>query len=257
MQPGRVARRDYEYKRCGTANVFCGVEPKAGRHFTKVTPTRCSAEFADYLLEIAARYPAADTIHLVMDNLSTHTRKALVERFGEKAGGWLWNRFTVHYTPKHGSWLNQAEMEVSLFSRQCLGKRRIGDIAALRKQARAWNRRVNQPRPRFSGSSRADRLEERFTTQSRGQSTRWSNTTRSASRQTETRGVSCPAKPCKAPVNRARRVAGGFSCLRSAPTVGRLHCCSRDAADNLREVLWAKISALNKTRKLCVANLVL
>ncbi len=90
------------------------------------------------------RYPAADTIHLVMDNLSTHTRKALGERFGEKAGSWLWDRFTIHYTPKHGSWLNQAEMEVSLFSRQCLGKRRIGNIAALRKQARAWNRRVNQ-----------------------------------------------------------------------------------------------------------------
>jgi hypothetical protein len=143
MQPGRVGRRDYEYKRCGTANVFCGVEPKAGRHFTKVTPTRCSAEFADYLLEIAASYPAADTIHLVMDNLSTHTRKALVERFGDKAAAWLWNRFTVHYTPKHGSWLNQAEMEVSLFSRQCLGKRRIGNIVALRKQARAWNRRLN------------------------------------------------------------------------------------------------------------------
>jgi hypothetical protein len=117
MQPGRVGRRDYEYKRCGTANVFCGVEPKAGRHFTKVTPTRCSAEFADYLLEIAASYPAADTIHLVMDNLSTHTRKALVERVGDKAAAWLWNRFTVHYTPKHGSWLNQVEMEVSLFSR--------------------------------------------------------------------------------------------------------------------------------------------
>jgi hypothetical protein len=144
MRTGRVARRDYEYKRCGAANVFCGVEPKAGRHFTKGTPTRCSAEFADYLLEIAASYPQADTIHLVMDNLSTHTRKALVGRFGEKAGDWLWNRFTVHYTPKHGSWLNQAEMEVSLFSRQCMGKRRIGNIAILRKQARAWNRRVNR-----------------------------------------------------------------------------------------------------------------
>jgi len=144
MQPERVARRDYEYKRCGTANVFCGVEPKAGRHFTKVTPTRSSAEFADYLLKIAVRYPAADTIHLVMDNLSTHTRKALVERFGEKAGGWLWDRFTVHHTPKHGSWLNQAEMEVGMFSRQCLGKRRIGNIATLRKQTQAWNRRVNK-----------------------------------------------------------------------------------------------------------------
>src|ERR1017187_2822101 len=146
MLPGRVARRDYGYKRCGTANVFCGVEPKAGRHFTKVTPTRCSAEFADYLLKIAVRYPAADTIHLVMDNLSTHTRKALVERFGDTAGTWLWARFTVHYTPKHGSWLNQAEIEISLFARQCLGQRRIPSLADLRREARAWNRSINRQR---------------------------------------------------------------------------------------------------------------
>jgi len=144
MLPGRLARRDYEYKRCGTANVFCGTEPKAGRHFTKVTPTRRGHEFADYLLEIAATYPEADTIHLVLDNLSTHTRKAVVDRFGNAAGSWIWNRFTLHYTPKHGSWLNQAEMEISLFSRQCLGRRRIGSITELRRQARAWNRRVNR-----------------------------------------------------------------------------------------------------------------
>jgi transposase len=146
MQPGRVARRDSEYRRGGTANVFCGVEPKAGRHFTKVTASRSSPEFADYLLDVAESYPEADTIHLVMDNLSSHTRKAVVARFGEKAGGWLWNRFAVHYTPKHGSWLNQAEIAISMFSRQCLGQRRIGDRASLRKQARAWNRRMNRDR---------------------------------------------------------------------------------------------------------------
>ena len=68
--------------------------------FTRVTPDLSSPEFADYLLQIAEHYPGADTIHLVMDNLSSHTRKAVVGRFGEKAGGWLWERFTVHYTPK-------------------------------------------------------------------------------------------------------------------------------------------------------------
>ncbi len=92
MGPGRRLRRDSEYERRGTANTFCGVEPKAGRHFTKTTPDRSSPEFADYLLEIAEHYPAADTIHLVMDNLSSHSRKALVERYGAKAGGWLWGR---------------------------------------------------------------------------------------------------------------------------------------------------------------------
>jgi transposase len=143
MRPGRMLRRDSEYERRGTANTFCGVEPKAGRHFTKATPDRSSPQFADYLLEIAQHYPGADTIHLVMDNLSSHTRKALVERFGEQAGDWLWERFTVHYTPTHGSWLNQAEIEISLFSRQCLGRRRIPSVACLRREARAWSRRMN------------------------------------------------------------------------------------------------------------------
>src|SRR5580692_9695268 len=99
--------------------------------------------------EIAEHYPAADTIHLVVDNLSTHTRKALVDRFGEAASGWLWERFTVHYTPKHGSWLNQAQIEISLFRRQCLGTRRIGNIAALRRQTKAWNRRANRDKIRI------------------------------------------------------------------------------------------------------------
>jgi len=146
LHPGRITRRDCEYKRWGTANAFCGVEPKVGQHFTRVTPDRSSPEFADYLLEIAEHYSLADTIHLVMDNLSSHTRKAVVERFGEKAGGWLWDRFTVHYTPKHGSGLNQAEIEISLFSRQCLGQRRIPSLGPLRREARAWSRRMNRDR---------------------------------------------------------------------------------------------------------------
>ena len=146
MKPGSVAKRDCEYERCGTANVFCGVQPKAGQHFTKATPNRSSPEFADFIHSIADRCPEAQTIHLVMDNLSSHTRKALVDRFGEQDGGFLWDRFTVHYTPKHGSWLNQAEIEISLFSGQCLGKRRIGDLKTLRKETRAWNRRANRNR---------------------------------------------------------------------------------------------------------------
>ena len=146
MRPGRVLRRDSEYKREGTANVFCGVEPKRGKHFTKATANRSSPEFADYLVEIVAAYPYADTIHLVMDNLSSHTRTALVQRFGENIGGLLWDRFTVHYTPKHGSWLNQAEIEISLFARQCLGRRRIPSLQQLQQEARAWNRNMNRDR---------------------------------------------------------------------------------------------------------------
>lgn len=146
MKPGSVAKRDSEYERCGTANVFCGIEPKAGVHFTKVTPNRSSPEFADFIESIANGYPKAQTIHLVMDNLSSHTQKALVDRFGKEEGRALWDRFTVHYTPVHGSWLDQAELEIGLFAKQCLGKRRIGDLRTLRAEARAWNRRTNRKR---------------------------------------------------------------------------------------------------------------
>lgn len=144
--PGEIAKRDSEYKRCGTANVFCGVEPKAGRHFTFPTPDRSGAEFAKVVELIARSYPEAETIHLVMDNLNIHCRKSLTDYFGVEYGGRVWDRFTMHYTPKHGSWLNQAEIEISLFSRQCLGKRRFPDLETLRQETKAWNRRQNRNR---------------------------------------------------------------------------------------------------------------
>jgi DDE superfamily endonuclease len=144
LRPGRAARRDYEYQRCGTANVFCAVEPKAGRHFTFPTPNRSAAQLAPVLGHIIRSYPCANTIHLVMDNLNIHGRKTLTDYFGEQQGGDLWQRLTVHYTPKHGSWLNQAEIEISRFARQCLGKRRIPSLSLLRREARAWNRTVNR-----------------------------------------------------------------------------------------------------------------
>jgi hypothetical protein len=81
-----------------------------------------------------------------MDNLNIHHRKSLTDTFGVEMGHEIWNRFTVHYTPTHGSWLNQAEIEIGLFSRQCLGKRRIPDLKTLRRESRAWNRRRNQER---------------------------------------------------------------------------------------------------------------
>ena len=144
MQPGQVARRDSEYKRCGTANIFCGIEAKAGVHFTEVTPTRAAREFAGFLKAVADFYPQAKAIHLVMDNLNTHRRKALVDRYGEQEGDALWKRFHLHYTPKHGSWLNQAEIEIGLLSRQCLGKRRIADLTTLSQEAKAWNQQANR-----------------------------------------------------------------------------------------------------------------
>lgn len=142
-------RRDYEYIRRGTANVFCVVEPKAGRHLTRATPNRKKPAFARMLRRIAHAYPTARIIHLVMDNLSTHTKNALTETFGMLEGEKLWSRFAVHYTPKHGSWLDQAEIEVSIFSRQCLGQRRIGSMRELRAETAAWRARVDRQRLTF------------------------------------------------------------------------------------------------------------
>src|ERR1051325_2463812 len=141
--PGREARQDNEYKRCGTANVFCAVEPKAGRHFTSPTPDRSGFEFAQVAVHLALAYPTAKTIHLIMDNLNIHGRKSLSDVFGEEMAAEVRGRFTVHHTPTHGSWLNQAEIEIGMFSRQCLGKRRLATLEILRREARAWNPRVH------------------------------------------------------------------------------------------------------------------
>jgi hypothetical protein len=150
MAPGKIAKRDNEYERCGTANVFCAVEPKAGRHFTLPTPNRSAPEFAQALGRIVDQYPFARTVHLVMDNLNIHCRKTLTDYFGEQEGGYLWDRLTVHYTPTHGSWLNQAEIEISLFARQCLGRRRIPSLAVLERESWAWNRKINRDRVKIN-----------------------------------------------------------------------------------------------------------
>jgi len=150
MAPGKVSRADYEYVRHGTANVFGIVEPKAGRHYTHATPNRKAPQFAAAMKRIADAYPRAKTIHVIFDNLSTHCEKSLITSFGKKEGRRLWARFTPHYTPKHGSWLNPAEIEVSLWSRQCLGRDRIAEVAVLAQRTRAWNTRANRAHRRIN-----------------------------------------------------------------------------------------------------------
>lgn len=146
MAPGRIARRDYEYVRQGTANVFCIVAPKVGAHLTHATRNRKAPRFADAVKRVADAFPKARTIHLVMDNLNTHCEKSLVTAFGAFEGRKLWRRFTVHFTPKHGSWLNPAEIEVGLWSRECLGRDRVATFAALSRRTRSWNTRANTSR---------------------------------------------------------------------------------------------------------------
>ena len=149
-KPGREARQDNEYERRGTANIFCAVEPKAGRHFTFARPDRSGFEFAKVVFELALQYQAASTIHPILDNLNIHYGKSLTDLLGSEIGTEVWNRFTVHYTPTHGSWLNQAEIEIGMLARQCLGRRRIPDLSSLQRETRAWNRRVNRARVRIN-----------------------------------------------------------------------------------------------------------
>ena len=161
-RPGQEARYDYEYFRNGTVNVFCTVEPLAGKHFTKVTPDRGGLQFALMMRDVANRYPRADTIHLVLDNLNTHQQKFLIEHLGPKRGARLWKRFTIHYTPKHGSWLNQAEIEISLFNRLCMGRRRIHVIWDLLRDVEAWDCYANENRIKINWRFTTKKAREKF-----------------------------------------------------------------------------------------------
>ena len=137
--PGVRARVDDEYRRCGTANIFLAVEPLTGCVVTEATDQRAFVDFAHFLRRLADEvYPTAERIVLVMDNLSTHTPAALYETFEPDEARRLTRKFEIHYTPKHGSWLNIAETELSVLARQALDQR-IGSLQALRATLRAWN----------------------------------------------------------------------------------------------------------------------
>jgi transposase len=143
VAPGRPARVDYEYARNGTANLFLWVEPLAGRRHVQVTAQRTKRDWALAIRDLAdAHYPDAERIVLVVDNLNTHVAAALYETFPASEARRLWQRLEVHYTPKHGSWLNMAEIELGILGRQCL-RRRIPDIETLIDETTAWERDRN------------------------------------------------------------------------------------------------------------------
>ena len=136
-RPGQPERYDYEYRRCGVCNVFMATEPLAGKRLTKVTERKTKIDWAHFLADIAAHYTHARKITLVMDNLSTHRPGALYEAFPPAQAKALWDRFEFVHTPKHGSWLNVAEVELNVMIRQCLN-RRIDSIDVLRDEVAAW-----------------------------------------------------------------------------------------------------------------------
>ena len=137
--PGKAAKHDYEYKRCGVCNVFISCEPLAGKRTVKVTERKTKRDWAYFIEEIAGQYESAEKITLVMDNLNTHHAGSFYESFPPDKAKALWDRFEFVYTPKHGSWLNMAEIELNVLTGQCL-KRRIDDIEIVKKEVAAWQR---------------------------------------------------------------------------------------------------------------------
>jgi hypothetical protein len=143
---GRPARIDYEYCRQGTVNLFLCFEPRAGWRHLAVTPHRSNQDFARQMRDLAdVHYPEAPVIAVVLDNLSTHSPAALYQTFPPAEARRLIKRLEFHYTPKHGSWLNMAELEFAVLSRQCLD-RRLPDQATLQGEIGAWETHRNATR---------------------------------------------------------------------------------------------------------------
>jgi uncharacterized small protein (DUF1192 family) len=156
MQPGQPAREDYEYERNGTANLFMFFAPFKGWRHVEVTEQCTQLDYAQqmkWLVDVAL--PDAIQIRLVQDNLNTHVKASLYKAFPPAEARRILNKLTFHYTPKHGSWLNMAEIELSVLSKQCLD-RRIPDIGTLKSEVAAWEAQRNQT---------ANTVDWRFTTQ--------------------------------------------------------------------------------------------
>jgi hypothetical protein len=148
--PGQVAHYDYEYVRNGVANLFMIFEPLAGQRDVEVTDRRTKQDYAQCLRKLSDQmYPDAETIVLVQDNLNTHSPASLYEAFEPDQAKRLTERFEFHYTPKHGSWLDMAEIELGILGRQCLS-RRIDNVEDLRREVKAWEKSRDQARAKVN-----------------------------------------------------------------------------------------------------------
>jgi len=140
--PGQPGRYDYEYKRCGVCNIFMACEPLAGKRIVKITERKTKKDWAVFLEEVAENYKSAEKITLVMDNYNTHVPGSFYEVFVPEKAKNILNRFEFVYTPKHGSWLNMAEIELNVLTGQCLN-RRIGDMEIIKNEVEAWQNSRN------------------------------------------------------------------------------------------------------------------
>ena len=142
MRPGQECRIDYEYIRHGVVNIFIANEPLMGKRFTKITEFKKKKDWALFIQEIANEYPKANKITLVMDNFKTHTPGAFYETFKPDVAKKIWDRFEFIFTPKHGSWLNMAEIELHVLNSQCLN-RHISTKEKIHAEVKAWEKARN------------------------------------------------------------------------------------------------------------------
>ena len=155
-KPGQDAKEDYEYSREGVANIFMANEPLKGKRYIRIKKSKTKKDWAYFIRYIADQlYPKAKKILLVMDNLNTHKPSALYETFPPAEAKRIWDRFAFIYTPKHGSWLNMAEIELNVLMGQCL-KRRIDNMITLRKEVKTWENDRNNKKAKINWQFKTD-----------------------------------------------------------------------------------------------------
>ena len=153
--PGSIEKFDYEYVRNGVCNIFMSNEPLSGKRFVKVTGKKQKRDWATFLEEIAKQYVHAEKITLVMDNYETHKPGSLYDTFSADKAKSLWDKFEFIYTPKHGSWLNMAEIELNVLMGQCLN-RRIPDIEKVKTEVKAWQEARNNKNAKINWQFRTE-----------------------------------------------------------------------------------------------------
>lgn len=152
LKPGSAAKYDYEYKRNGTRNIFVAVEPLAGRRKITVTVNRKKTDFAYFIKELVEQdYKKAKTIRLVLDNLNTHFASSFYETFTKRESRKILSKIEFYYTPKHGSWLNMAEIEINIMDRECLA-RRIGQEDVMKSEITHWSKQRNKAKKTINWS---------------------------------------------------------------------------------------------------------
>lgn len=159
---GKITREDYHYKRNGTRNIFMAVEPKGGKRYTEVTKHRKKPDYARFIRRLTDEfYPHVEKIRLVQDNLNTHNESSFYETFGKKEAKRILSKIEFHYTPKHASWLNMAEIEIGIMDRQCL-KGRVPDEDTLKRRLAVWQEKRNYDKKKIKWTFTKEKADKKL-----------------------------------------------------------------------------------------------